>query len=400
MNTQPIRNSDATTGRTPINSFEIATGKHQSRRSFWLRVALFTSCFLFVTVGSVFVAAQQPPLPPAIIGDKYADLLPEQKVLVDDWFKRFGEVVKKPVSAQEGYDNLPLSTKTTFGAVTHALLRTTLTDQAGTPLGTSAMALVDKLETVAGKIEGGSGDTQFRIYILLKPNALDILAKSREFGRGPDNIVFHKGYPICYRSKSGTPSLQVSATKDGKRADIDVDYRSSKFPAFLVNGHLSASNSDVRAGNNDERHNGQWAGLSSWWRGFLGLPLLERGNESEDWPTKEPALKANVKPEVAVHDFLKSWLVDQRPDLAAPYFGESSFRCREVEGGPGRRRRNGKILSDDGAQAGQPKNWKRCRRFRMRSKASSSPVPEARSFHNPTNRNLFFTMSAKILPSR
>jgi hypothetical protein len=94
---------------------------------------------------------------------------------------------------------------------------------------------------------------------------------------------------------------------------------------------LSASNSDVRAGNNDERHNGEWAGLSSWWRGFLGLPLFDKGSDNEDAPTKEPATKASAKPEVAVHDFLQSWLVDQRPDEAASYFAESSFRCREVE---------------------------------------------------------------------
>jgi hypothetical protein len=51
-------------------------------------------------------------------------------------------------------------------------------------------------------------------------------------------------------------------------------------------------------------------------------------------PSAEPAIKGNAKPEVAIHDFLKSWLQDQRPDLATPYFAESAFRCREVEGGP------------------------------------------------------------------
>src|SRR5262252_9422130 len=101
-----------------------------------------------------------------------------------------------------------------------------------------------------------------------------MLSKSKEFGRGPDNVVYHKGYPICFRGRNGTPSIQVSITKDGKRGDIDVDYRSSKFPAALINGHLTASNSDVRAGNNDERHNQNWAGFPSWWRGFLGLPQL------------------------------------------------------------------------------------------------------------------------------
>ena len=62
---------------------------------------------------SYSVPAQQPADVQAVIGDKYADLLPEQKALVEDWFKRFGEVTHKTLTAAEGYDNLPVSTKTT-----------------------------------------------------------------------------------------------------------------------------------------------------------------------------------------------------------------------------------------------------------------------------------------------
>ena len=283
--------------------------------------------------GAGSVVAQESSSPQGLLGATYAELLPEQKTLVDDWFRRFAEVIKKPVSAEEGYDSIPLSAKTTFSAVTHALIRTPLTDQSGASLGASAITLIERLDTVAGKIPGSNGDQQFRIYVQLKPNALEILARSREFGRGPDNAVYHHGFPICYRSRGGTPSLQVSAAKDGKRADIDVDYRSSRFPVFLVNGHLTASNSDVRSGDNDRRHNQQWAGLLNWWRNFFGLPIFDMGSQSENAPASEPAIKANAKPEVAVHDFLNSWLVDQRPDLAAPYFAESAFSCIEVERG-------------------------------------------------------------------
>jgi len=149
--------------------------------------------FLILNFAVSAAVQQQPPVPPALLGDKYTDLLPEQKVLVDDWFRRFGEVVKKTVSPQEGYDSLPVSTKTAFGAITHALVHTTLKDQSGASMGASAITLIDRLDTVAGKIEGASGDQQFRIYVVLKPNALDILARSQEFARGPDNVVFHKG---------------------------------------------------------------------------------------------------------------------------------------------------------------------------------------------------------------
>ena len=204
-------------------------------------------------------------------GAKYASLKPEQKALVDDWIKRFSATIQKQVDPEKAYDNLPLSTKTTFNAVTHALLSTQLTDQSGGKLG-SAIQIIDKLDTVHGEVPGARGDEQFRIYVQLKPGALDVLDKSREFRRMEDNTSYHKGYPICYRGKPAVPSIQVSATRDKTRADIDVDYRSSGFPKGLVNGHLSASNSDVRAGRNDEIHNNQWLGLNNWWRSLLSLP--------------------------------------------------------------------------------------------------------------------------------
>jgi hypothetical protein len=187
--------------------------------------------------------AQQATDNPVVISDKYSDLHPEQKRLVDDWFRRFSDLVQKQVSPEEGYNNLPVSTKTTFSGVTHALLRTPLTDESGAPLGNSAITLVEKIDQVLGQVEGSRGDRQFRIYVELKPGAMEILDKSQEFGSEKDNTVYHKGYPICFRSP-GTPSIQVSISRDGKRADIDVDYRSSKFPAALINGHLTASNSE------------------------------------------------------------------------------------------------------------------------------------------------------------
>jgi hypothetical protein len=121
---------------------------------------------------------------------------------------------------------------------------------------------------------------QFRIYVQLKAVALDVLDKSQEFRRVGDNTVYHRGYSICYRSKPAAPSIQVSATRDKERADIDVDYRSSGFPKALVNGHLSASNSDVRAGQNDETHNNRWLGLNNWWRSLLSLPRADEGQRT------------------------------------------------------------------------------------------------------------------------
>jgi hypothetical protein len=271
---------------------------------------------------------------PVILSGKYSDLHPEQKRLVDNWFHRFSEVVDKDVPAEEGYDNVPLSMKTTFSAITHALLRTTLTDSSGSSLGDSAMTLVDRIDEVLGKVSDARGDKQFRIYVSLKEGGLEILEKSQEFGRGADNTVYHKGYPICFRSRGGTPSIQVSVTKDGKRADIDVDDRSSKFPVALVNGHLTASNSDIRSGNNDDRHNNRWAGVSNWWHSLLGLPLSgsEREEEAPVLP-REPKIKDKAPPADAVQDFLHSWLVDQKPGEAVAYISDAALPCMELEQG-------------------------------------------------------------------
>lgn len=265
---------------------------------------------------------------------QYQDLKPEQQLLVDDWFKRFSQTVKKPVSPAEGYSRAPVSQRTTFSAITHALLTTKLTDKDGKSLG-PVIQIIDKVDRLAGKIPGGRGDEQFRMYVQLKPGAKELLTKSREFNQGPDNTVFHKGYPICFRSKPSAPSIQVSMSRDLRFADIDVDYRSSSFPAGLVNGHLTASNSDVRAGKNDEKHNQQWAGLTSWWRSLLGLPLADQelAETGKSVLPSEPKVKGTAKPEEAVRDFLNSWLVEQQPDKAMAYLDDSAFLCMEVERG-------------------------------------------------------------------
>ena len=131
------------------------------------------------------------------------------------------------------------------------------------------------------------------------------------------------------------PSIQVSIARETDRADIDVDYRSSKFPQALFNGHLSASNSDVRSGNNHDRHVNQWGGgLEDWWRGLFGLAAAS-GEEppavTEDIiPEEPPAGKGKL--EDAVYDFLNSWLVEGRPNVAVSYLSERSYECLQLGG--------------------------------------------------------------------
>jgi hypothetical protein len=266
------------------------------------------------------------------IGKSYSKLQPEQKRLIDDYVSHYNQATESKIVPQEAYDNARLSMRTTFDAVTHALLKATLTDANGKSLG-RAFDFVDALDEVMGEQSGVGGDRQFRIYVYLKPNTVDVLSRSREFFRDHDNSVYHKGFPTSYRLKNGPPSIQFSISRDNKMADVDVDYRSSGFPKGLVNGHLSASNSDVRAGNNLEKHDQRWTGLNGWWREVFGLlgrgakPPKERVTESLGHIPLNPATKGDQGIDKSTHDFLKSWVVDKQPNLSAAYFSRRSYPC-------------------------------------------------------------------------
>ena len=64
-----------------------------------------------------------------------------------------------------------------FDAVTHALVSTKLTNEKSQSLG-RAIDLVDALDQVLGEEARAGGDRQFRMYVYLKPNAIDILSSS------------------------------------------------------------------------------------------------------------------------------------------------------------------------------------------------------------------------------
>jgi hypothetical protein len=208
-----------------------------------------------------------------------------------------------------------------------------LTSESGEPLG-NALELVDVVEDVAGEVSGARGDQQFRIYAVMKPGVIEKLQDANEFFRDKNNSRYHKGFPVCFRMPD-IPSIQVSLTRDGKRADIDVDYRSPKFPHALVNGHLRASNSDVRAGNNGERHNRRWSGLSEWWKMLFGLDLghltsTKEAPENAAGIPSSPRTTSRQELDTAVHDFLSAWLLEQRPRFAVPYFSRRSYPCLEA----------------------------------------------------------------------
>src|SRR5215471_13426410 len=209
------------------------------------------------------------PASPHEFHGTYEELSPLQKKLIDEWYAEYNQMTHDN-SKPTDYNKFSMSTRTTFEAVTHALKTTHLTDRSGKSLG-SALDLVESIEAINGKVPRARGDLQFRMYVVLKPDAMEKLKASSEFFRDRDNTIYHRGYPLNYR-QDGVPSIQFSTAKDGRHADIDVDYRSSSFPTGLFNGHLTAANSDVRAGNNTQVHLQRWQGLTDWWRSLFGLP--------------------------------------------------------------------------------------------------------------------------------
>jgi len=272
---------------------------------------------------------------------RFQDLTPEQQHLYEPYAHRDATARGQSTAVAEHFDSQTISARTTYDSVTHALLKTKLTDAAGHDLG-AALALVVGLDRVAGQYLGRMGDEQFRLFVELRPDAVDVLARSQEFFRDRDNTVFHVGFPMSFRQTGRVPNIQFSVSEDGQRADIDIDYRSSGMPQSLFNGHLSASNSDVRAGNNYDRHSRRWAGLTAWWRAAFGDVPDDRQRSAfvgaaaatespTPLPPNRPGGAVIAEPQDAVQEFFTDWLVRRDVDEALDAVSTRVFACVNID---------------------------------------------------------------------
>jgi hypothetical protein len=272
---------------------------------------------------------------------RYVDLQENQKTLFGPYTDLYNEKTGRNYTPQEYFDSLTISERTTYDAVTHALMNSKLTDEQGNTLGV-ALDLVERLERVAGQYYGRGGDQQFRLYVNLNPGARETLEKSQEFHLGHLNTVYHVGYPSSFRQTGKEPTIQFSISEDNTKADIDVDYRSSKSPQALFNGHLTSANSDVRQGDNHQRHTLRWSGLSAWWSELFGeLPKADKGardlysTERPEPPTPTPPDRPrNAQiPEIhdAVQEFLSDWLVRGQYDEAVDFLSAQALACLNVD---------------------------------------------------------------------
>jgi hypothetical protein len=294
----------------------------------WNRLVVVV--MIILCVNGSFLAQQNPESRKTTFGGTFESLRPEQKQLLRRWVSEYNRINGKNLSEAKVYSDLPASFKTTFDAVTHALLTTNLTDANGKQIGT-ALGLIEMVETIHGQIHSAPSDHQFRVYVLLKKDGLDKLYASREFKRSGDNTVFHKGYPVNFRQQGGAPSIQFSVARTGRRADIDVDYRSSAAYVALFNGHLTAANSDVRAGNNYDRHVRRWNGFQNWWRNLLDRLFLEEKPKEDVGVSLEisdtPRVDGSKGVHEAIKDFFEAWLVERKPLTSAAYLSVKSYPC-------------------------------------------------------------------------
>jgi hypothetical protein len=268
---------------------------------------------------------------PGRSGGRFDTLRPEQQRLIANWVGEYAQITGKSLTPAESYDKLSASTRATFEAVTRALLNTTLTAEDGSSLGTG-LDVIQLVEAIHGQIPGLGGDRQFRLYALLTPDALDRLSRSQQFKRTGDNDTFHAGYPISFRQRGGLPALQLSVTATGRRADIDIDYRSRRVPFVLFNGHLRSSNSDVRVGRNFNRFVNRWGELTDWWNDLMGrlaLPQFDpaiRLSFGSEIPAKS-RIRSDRPVSEAAFDFYRKWLVDGVPEQAMAYASVRSYPC-------------------------------------------------------------------------
>jgi hypothetical protein len=276
--------------------------------------------------------------PPAPRGDRrvFADLSAPQRGLFETYVKTYNSARSTQYSSEEVFDRLTISEQTTFYGITHALMNSTLTDAQGTPLGTG-LDRVESIERIAGQYAGRGGDEQFRLYVKLKPDTRDVLAKCREFFRDHENTVYHVGYPHSYRQIGKEPNVQMSMAEDGLSADIDVDYRASKTPQSMFNGHLTSANSDIRVGENSAKHGERWTGLITWWQQFgrlaqalpeqADLLNLDRPDAPTPLPPDRPMGASPEKVEDAVQEFLTDWLVRRKFNEAMDFLSARSYAC-------------------------------------------------------------------------
>ena len=193
----------------------------------YMRIGVAFLGALAIAAAAVRDVPAQQPAPQ--FGGTYATLDARRQHLVANWVTRFNSVTGQKVEAGAFYNDIvAFSSKTTFEAVTNALMQSSLTDVNGTSLG-DALSLVDRSTRFTERFRVSAAIASSGCRCSADPDRDRYASPVERFLRDSDNSISHKGYPQSYREQGGTPSIQFSVALDNWRADIDVDYRWSSF---------------------------------------------------------------------------------------------------------------------------------------------------------------------------
>jgi hypothetical protein len=186
----------------------------------------------------------------------FEDLAPRQRAIVRGALVRCGAAGARPSLAPSVFGQWNASQRATFVGITHAMLNTQLMDSRdGKELG-DALQLVEELLDIYGENSALPSDKQFQLIVRLTPDAGQKLERAAHFEKG-ENHIFHKEFPISFRQfrriglRGREAGLHICVTRDGRLAQIHIDYRFGLL-------HLGPANSDVRADGNHERHVDRW----------------------------------------------------------------------------------------------------------------------------------------------
>jgi hypothetical protein len=91
-------------------------------------------------------------------------------------------------------------------------------------------------------------------------------------------------------------------------------------------------NSDVRAGDNADRHAARWIGFQNWWRNFFGVSLstADAAEPGKGEPGGVPRV-GNKPVEAMTEDFLKAWLLEGNIREAMNYVSPRAYACMAEE---------------------------------------------------------------------
>ena len=111
---------------------------------------------LALLLAAMLNAQNTAPTAPKEFHGTYEELSPAQKELIDEWYAEYNQMTHDNSQPSE-YNQYSQSTRTTFEAVTHALMTTELTDESGKSIG-NALNLVQSIEAINGKVPRARGD--------------------------------------------------------------------------------------------------------------------------------------------------------------------------------------------------------------------------------------------------